>query len=282
MTPNTGRLYVVATPIGNLDDITLRAVRILKEVDFIICEDTRHSKKLLSHLGISKRLLSYYKPCESVKAKAIIAEIISGKNAALISDAGTPAISDPGELLVREARAHNIEVIPIPGPSSLTAALSVSGFKTQPFIFEGFLPKKKKEVALRLEELKKLSLTAVFYVPARDLESFLEVAKEIIPDRKIMIARELTKIHEEIKIGKAHELLNLNMEKKGEAVIIMEGEKDISNQPDYAEIKELLRQAIAHKKSFKDILKNDKFIHIKRNELYKIYEELKRGGYDRD
>ncbi len=281
MTEKTGRLYVVATPIGNLDDITIRAIKTLKEVDFIICEDTRHSKKLLAHFGISKRLISYYKPIELAKAKVIIEELRLGLEGALISDAGTPAISDPGTILVREARANNIEVIPIPGPSSLTAAISISGLKTVPFVFEGFMPKKKKEIINKFQQVKCQPYTWIFYIPARDVNDFLMLANDIIPERNILIARELTKIYEEVKIGKALDLLRLNMERKGEAVIIVEGEgrKNSSGEED---IIELVKNAISDKKSFKDIMKNDKFKHIKRNKLYKIYEELKGANDDRD
>ncbi|MCX7991776.1 MAG: 16S rRNA (cytidine(1402)-2'-O)-methyltransferase, partial [Proteobacteria bacterium] len=161
MTVKTGRLFVVATPIGNLEDITLRALKTLREVDLIVCEDTKQSRKLLSHYGISKQLISYYKPKERDKANKIIDILLSGKDVALISDAGTPAISDPGQILIDEARKNGIEILAIPGPSSLITALSVSGFKIIPFMFDGFIPKKRSDLIKRLEELKGIASTLV-------------------------------------------------------------------------------------------------------------------------
>lgn len=274
MTEKSGKLFVVATPIGNLEDITLRAIKTLKEVDIIACEDTRHSKKLLSHYGISKRLISYYKPKEHIKIQSIIKELIDGKNVALISDAGTPGISDPGEMLVKEARKNNIEVISIPGPSSIIAALSISGLKVIPFIFEGFIPKKKSDLIKRLKELEHLSCSIVYFVPPREIKDFLVTIQKIFGERRIFIGRELTKLFEEIRVGTPSELISLPINEKGEFVVIIEG-KEIRDEPIRQNIEALIREAIESKKSFKDLLKSDKFKDIKRNELYKLYQELK-------
>lgn len=276
MKEKKGRLFVVATPIGNLEDITLRALKILKEVDLIACEDTRHSRKLLSHYGISKQLISYYKPREQDKLKRIINEILSGKDTALISDAGTPAISDPGQLLIDEARKNGIDIIGVPGPSSLITALSISGFKIVPFIFEGFFPKKKNDAIKRIEKLKDINCSIVYFIPARNLLFFLNIVRDILGERRIFIARELTKIFEEIKIGTPTELIDNGIVEKGEAVVIIEGLNNKENFEKTENIETILVDAIKEKKTFKDILKNDKFKNIKRNELYKLYESLKK------
>ncbi len=276
MTEKSGRLFVVATPIGNLEDITLRALKVLKEVDIIVCEDTRHSKKLLSHYGISKNLISYYKPFEKSKINNIIELLLSGKDIALISDAGTPAISDPGDMLIKEAREKQIEVIAIPGPSSLITALSISGFQVVPFIFDGFPSKKKSEMIKRLEELKESSCNIVYFVPARGLTNFLNIVKDTLGDRRVFIGRELTKLYEEVRIGRVSEILIDSIVNKGEAVVIIECKKLKEEVVIDDEIKKELIKAIKEKKTFKDLIKNVKFRNIKRNELYKLFENLKK------
>lgn len=276
MTEKSGRLFVVATPIGNLEDITLRALKVLKEVDIIVCEDTRHSKKLLSHYGISKNLISYYKPFEKSKINNIIELLLSGKDIALISDAGTPAISDPGDMLIKEAREKQIEVIAIPGPSSLITALSISGFQVVPFIFDGFPSKKKSEMIKRLEELKESSCNIVYFVPARGLTNFLNIVKDTLGDRRVFIGRELTKLYEEVRVGRVSEILIDSIVNKGEAVVIIECKNLKEEVVIDDEIKKELIKAIKEKKTFKDLIKNVKFRNIKRNELYKLFENLKK------
>jgi 16S rRNA (cytidine1402-2'-O)-methyltransferase len=202
----SGTLYVVATPIGNLDDITMRAIRTLREVDRIACEDTRHTRRLLDHFGIAKPLVSYHEHNEQARAEELLAELAAGRNIALVSDAGTPLIADPGYRLVAEARAQGITVCPIPGPSAVLAALSASGLPTDAFYFGGFLPAKKTQRRKTLEELKDYPATLVFYeAPHRILEALEDVA-EVLGARQITLARELTKIHEEFLVGEPSEL----------------------------------------------------------------------------
>lgn len=197
----SGILYVVATPIGNLEDITLRAISTLKLVDAVVAEDTRHSKKLLSHLGISKNLISYFEYSSHYKAEAIVEKLIQGFNLALISDAGTPTLSDPGARLVALSRKNNISVIPIPGPSALLAALSVSGLPTEPLHFWGFLspkPSKRKRVYQQI-----LTLEGVhgFYESCHKIEKRLEEWKEYLNGYFIFIGKELTKKFEQTWVG---------------------------------------------------------------------------------
>jgi 16S rRNA (cytidine1402-2'-O)-methyltransferase len=202
----SGTLYVVATPIGNLEDITLRALRILREVDRIACEDTRQTRKLLDRHGISKPLVSYHEHNEQARAEELLSEIAAGSNIALVSDAGTPLIADPGYRLVAQARAQGIAVCPIPGPSAVLTALSASGLPTDAFFFGGFLPAKKTQRRKLLEEMKLYPATLVFYeTPHRVLEALDDIA-EVLGPRRVTIGRELTKIHEEFLVGEPAEL----------------------------------------------------------------------------
>jgi 16S rRNA (cytidine1402-2'-O)-methyltransferase len=202
----SGTLYVVATPIGNLEDITLRALRILREVDRIACEDTRQTRKLLDRHGISKPLVSYHEHNEQARAEELLSELAAGSNIALVSDAGTPLIADPGYRLVAQARAQGIAVCPIPGPSAVLTALSASGLPTDAFFFGGFLPAKKTQRRKLLEEMKLYPATLVFYeTPHRVLEALDDIA-EVLGPRRVTIGRELTKIHEEFLVGEPAEL----------------------------------------------------------------------------
>ncbi len=220
-----GRLYVVATPIGNLEDITLRALRILGEVAAIACEDTRQTIKLLNRHGIKKPLLSYFQPREGQRIPEIIRTLKEGRDVALVSDAGTPGISDPGFPLIREALKEGLAVVPIPGPSAVTAALSAAGLPTHRFLFAGFPPPKRSGRCKLLGELAGESATLVFYLPTRKLRDFLGEVGEILGDRRVVVARELTKVHEEFLRGRASELLAEigERELKGEATVLVEG-----------------------------------------------------------
>ena len=218
-----GKLYLVATPIGNLEDITLRALRILKEVDIIAAEDTRHTLKLLNHFEISKPLISYYKQNEKVKSKLLIEKILAGENIAIVSDAGTPGISDPGEEIVKEAIKNNIEIIPVPGACAFVNALIASGISTKEFSFIGFLSAIKKEKKEKLEDIKYETRTIILYEAPHKLKGTLECIYEILGDRNIVLARELTKIHEEFIRDKVSNILNRIDEIKGEFVILIEG-----------------------------------------------------------
>jgi 16S rRNA (cytidine1402-2'-O)-methyltransferase len=221
----SGDLYVVATPIGNLEDLTFRALRTLREVSVIVCEDTRWTRKLLNKYSIKKKLISYYHPRENQKIPQIISLLKQGKDVALVTDSGTPGISDPGYPLIREAITQGIKIIPIPGPAAITAALSAAGLPTHRFLFLGFLPPKKEATKKLLVSLKNEKATLVFYLPTRKLLSFLDLTRETIGNRQIVIAREMTKIYEEFLRGTTEELLKKLEDKKlkGEATVLISG-----------------------------------------------------------
>jgi len=199
-------LYLVATPIGNLEDITLRALRILKEVDQIACEDTRHTQKLLQHYNIQKPLVSYHEHNELTRAPELVVGMEQGAQIALVSDAGVPLVSDPGYRLVALCLRHHIPVIPIPGPSALLAALSASGLPNEEFLFAGFLPARSGERRRALERLRIEDRTIIFYEAPHRIEETLVDAHEILGDRPACLAREVTKIHEEFRRGSLAEL----------------------------------------------------------------------------
>ncbi len=203
----TGRLYLVATPIGNLEDITLRALRVLREVDLVACEDTRQTQKLLKRYGIRKRLISYHEHNEMTRAPELVIELEQGAQAALVSDAGTPVVSDPGHRLVTLCQRHHIPVVPIPGPSALLAALAASGMPTEEFLFVGFLPPRAGERRRALTELRSQHCTLVFYEAPQRLEETLQDALEILGARPAVVAREVTKVHEEFLRGTLKDLL---------------------------------------------------------------------------
>lgn len=218
-------LYIVATPIGNLDDITFRAVDVLKNVDVILCEDTREALKLLNHLGIKKRLISYYRDNERGRLKTALSLLLEGRDVALICDRGTPGVSDPAYLLVREAHKNNIPVTPVPGPSALTAAMSVCGLPTDRIVFYGFLPRKKGKKRKIMEELREREETIIFYESVHRVKETLGFIKEVFPDREMTLCRELTKKFEEIKTGNVSDVFEYYKDKepKGEFVIIIRG-----------------------------------------------------------
>ena len=222
-----GRLYIVATPIGNLEDITLRALRVLGEVAAIACEDTRQTVKILNRFGLKKPLLSYFQPREGQRIPEIIALLKAGKDLALVSDAGTPGISDPGFPLIREALKEGLPVIPIPGPSAAMAALSAGGLPTHRFLFVGFPPPKRTGLRKSLAALAGESATLVFYLPTRRLAEFLEAVRETLGDRRVVVARELTKVHEEFLRGTASGLAAAIGSRglKGEATVLVEGSR---------------------------------------------------------
>jgi len=226
-TKNTdkGIFYIVATPIGNLEDITLRALKVLRSVSVIACEDTRQTIKLLNKYKIKKKLISYFQPKEHIKIPLIIGYLEQGEDVALVSDAGTPGISDPGFPLIKKALEKGIKVIPIPGPSAVITALSAAGLPTHRFLFLGFLPPKKTAVEKLLISLKEETATLVFYVPPRKLPDFLNQIEKHLEKRNIVIARELTKIHESFLRGSPRQLLERigEIPLKGEAVILISG-----------------------------------------------------------
>lgn len=235
----TGTLYVIATPIGNLDDSSLRAIALLKEMDLIVCEDTRRSIKLLNHYGIRGRLESYHEFNETEKAEQLAVKIQSGSRVAIISDAGTPTISDPGYRLVRVCRKRGIPVLPVPGPSAAMAALSVSGLPTDEFYFIGFLPSRGKARRKKLECLKGRTPTLVFYESARRIRSCLADMLEAFGDREVLVAREMTKLHETHLFGRIAEILPAIVE-RGEFVIVVHGAEEAIEEA--IDISELSRQ----------------------------------------
>ena len=217
------KLYIVSTPIGNLEDITLRAIDVLKNSEIILCEDTRRSIKLLNHFKIQTKLISYHKFNEKKKLIEVIQYIKQGKILSLISDAGTPLLSDPGNLLIKECIKNKIEIVPIPGASSITTAMSVSGFKDQ-FLFYGFLPKKENEIKKTLSYLSENPHSQVFFIPSLKINFYLKFIKFYYPGRKIMIAKELTKMHELFYRADIDNLKLFKTPIKGElTVVISEG-----------------------------------------------------------
>jgi 16S rRNA (cytidine1402-2'-O)-methyltransferase len=222
---NKGILYVVATPIGNLEDLTFRALKVLKSVHAIACEDTRETIKLLNHYHIKKRLISYFHPKEKQKIPLIIGLLKEGKNVALVSDAGTPGLSDPGFPLIREALKNRMKIVPIPGPSAVTTALPVSGLPTHRFLFLGFPPVKKTATQKLLTSLKDETSTLVFYLPTRKIPNFLTLINDVLGPRKIVIAREMTKVYEQFIRGTSNEILEKidSMTLKGETTLLIEG-----------------------------------------------------------
>jgi 16S rRNA (cytidine1402-2'-O)-methyltransferase len=220
-----GTLYVVATPIGNLEDITHRALRVLRDVDIIACEDTRHTRKLLNHYGIKTKVTSYHDHNERERTVELLKALASGANVAIVSDAGTPSISDPGFRLVSEAGAQDIPVVALPGATALIAALVASGLPTDEFFFAGFLPARSGARRVRLAELREIPATLIFYEAPHRIAATLRDAREALGERKAVVARELTKIHEEIARGSLSELAERfsSAEKaRGEIVLLID------------------------------------------------------------
>ncbi len=273
----SGILYLVATPIGNLEDITFRAINILKEVDLIVAEDTRHTLKLLNHYEISKPLISYHRHNEEIKVEGLIEKLKKGQNIAVVSDAGTPAICDPGEVIVKEALKENIKVIPIPGACAFVNALVASGLDTKEFVFYGFLSINKKIRKEKLEQIKKENKTIILYEAPHKLKNTLEDLEEILENRKIVIARELTKIHEEFIKGTAKEILEKYTEPKGEHVILIEAnpikQEDeeklkINNMTIEEHYKYYENKGFSKNEIIKKIAKDK---GVNKNEIYKLF-----------
>jgi 16S rRNA (cytidine1402-2'-O)-methyltransferase len=272
-----GILYIVPTPIGNLEDITLRALRVLKEAEWIAAEDTRHTQHLLAHFGLKTALTSYHDHNERDKARLLVERLRSGASIALVSDAGTPAISDPGYRIVVDAIRAGIEVVPLPGASALTTALSASGLPTGRFLFEGFLPAKAQERKAKLQTLRREAATLVFYeAPHRLLDSLAEMLK-IFGDREIAVARELTKVHEEFLRGKLREVVRALADRdiKGEIVIMVHGasgEAQVSDE----ELHGTIRQLVANGIGVKEIaeLLGERY-GLAKKEVYKLALDLK-------
>ena len=266
-----GILYLVATPIGNLEDITFRAVRILKEVDLIAAEDTRKSGKLLKHYSIKTKTISYHKFNEKQRTEYLIDKLKSGKSIAVISDAGTPGISDPSEVIVKECIKNEILIIPIPGPSAVITALSASGLSTNSFSFWGFVPKTKSKQVEFLQNLISRTETMIFYESPKRVKQTLQTFLDIFGNRQIVVSKELTKIYETFFRGTIKEVLSKLDETnlKGEFVILLEGakEREISD----SKIEKLLREKIASGLSKSEAVKKvSKKFNIKKNRVYQV------------
>lgn len=268
-------LYLVATPIGNLEEITYRAIRILKEVDYIGAEDTRNTVKLLNYYNIKTKLISHHEHNIIHSIPKIINLLLEGNNIALVSDAGYPAISDPGFELVKEAIANEINVIPISGANACLDALVVSGIVPQPFIFYGFLDHQDKKKKKELENLKKYQETLVLYESPHRIAKTLKLMLEIFGDREIALCREITKKYEEIIRGKISEVLNIIDELKGEMVIVVSGNVNVIEEHIFEQtIVEHVNDYVAKGMSVKDSIKEvAKLRNIKKNEVYATYHQ---------
>ena len=259
-----GTLFVVATPIGNLEDITLRALRILREADLIACEDTRHTRKLLSHYRITTPTTSYHEHNEQQRTGWLVERLESGTDIALVSDAGTPSISDPGFRLVRAALERGIRVSPIPGACAIISALSISGRPTDSFAFLGFLPGRRAARRNRLRALRSESRTLLFFESPLRLASTLKDIDEILDSREVTVAREMTKVHEQLVTGTAAELASLfrSRRPKGEAVVVVEKSSPEADAADFVSDRELdlrfeglVDQGLSRKDAIKQLAK---------------------------
>ena len=270
MSDNKSGLYIVSTPIGNLDDITLRSLDILKNSDIILCEDTRRSLKLLNHFSIKKKLISYHKFNEKKELNKIIEYLKEGKILSLISDAGTPTLSDPGNLLIKECINNKINIFPIPGASAITASMSVAGFDDR-FIFYGFLPKKEKELEKAISDLKEENFSIIFFVPAIRINFYLKFFKIHFPNRNILIARELTKMHETLYRDTVQNIEYFKSAIKGELTVVI-SQKYIKNKVSLGN-DDLKKQAITYLKkySLKDVVE---LVSKKENVSKKIIYEM--------
>lgn len=269
-----GKLYLVATPIGNLEDITFRAIKVLKEVDLIAVEDTRHTLKLLNYYEISKPLISYHRHNEEDKSKFLIEKILNGENIAIVTDAGTPGISDPGEEIVKKAIEEEIEVIPIPGACACINALIASGLDTKLFSFYGFIPLNKKLREDTFLRIRRENKTVIIYEAPHKLRKTLEDIIEKIGDISCVVAKELTKIHEEFIRGKISDILGKITEPKGEFIILLEI-KDYEEKKQGIEEKSIeeqyeiyQKQGMDKKEIIKTIAKNKK---VSKNEIYQKF-----------
>lgn len=277
-----GTLYVVATPIGNLNDMTKRAIETLKEVDIILCEDTRTSMKLLNNFNIKNKLMSYHKYNEQEQTKNIIKLLKQDKNIAIITDAGTPCISDPGYILVKEARENNITVIPIGGISALITALSASGIETDKFTFQGFFPRETKEKTKLLEELNKTNIKVhIFYESPKRIIKTLEYLKNNLDIEKISIFKELTKLHEKNYYGTLEEVLNkLQNEEKtnqGEYTFIIKTKPKQETKQNISLEALIIDKLIKEQKTIKEIVEilNKENKNISKKDLYNASLNLK-------
>lgn len=279
-----GTLFIVATPIGNLEDITLRAIRVLKEVDLIAAEDTRHTRHLLDRYQIDTQMTSYHDHNKEEKGPVLVARLVEGKNLALVSDAGTPGISDPGYFLINLAIDQNIPIVPVPGPAAAIAALSISGLPTDSFVFEGFLPSKQTARIKRLREISKEERTIIFYEAPHKIIKTIEDMLEVLGDRRTVVTRELTKIHEETLRGTLSDILKQLKKRaiKGEFTIILHG---ASPEPEKKDIDTAgyLKNLMLHRGLTKKeaIAAAAEELGISKKEVYKVSLNIERADKDK-
>ena len=277
----SGTLYVVATPIGNLEDITFRAVRILKEADLIACEDTRHTAKLLHHYGIDKPTVSYHEHNEAARAEELVAKLEQGMNVAQVSDAGMPGISDPGYRVIKLAIERGVQVVPVPGPSALVAALAASGLPTDSFQFLGFLPARSGERRTLLESLRNAQQTTVVYeAPHRIAETMKDIVELLGAERPVVLARELTKVHEEFIRGSAAEILQRvqKHDLKGEMTLLIgkseraalpAGRKDIASR-----VEEIMREGSVDENTALKVVAKE--LGVSKSEAYRELQRVRK------
>jgi len=265
------RVYIVSTPIGNLDDMTFRGIKVLNDADLILCEDTRHSIKLLNHFNIKNKLISYHKFNEKERIDYILSLINEGKNIALISDAGTPLISDPGSILVKELIKHDIKFTVVPGANALLPALILSGFNSEEFLFIGFLPKKNSKKIDKLKTLKEIDKTLIFYSSPHELLDLLNSVYEVFENRNIAVSKEITKLHETTYRGTTKELIDefRNIEIKGEFVVVIEGNKEKKVYLTKEEVKSVFDSMVENGDNPKEVIKKlAKENNLNKRELY--------------
>ena len=276
-----GTLYIVSTPIGNLEDITYRAVRILREVDLIACEDTRHTRKLLNHFDIQTRTISYHEHNETARANELCELLDGGQSIAIVSDAGTPLLSDPGYRVVHAAIEKSIEVVPIPGATAFVAALSASGLPLDHFLFGGFLPARANARRAKLEEFRSLDATLIFYEAPHRIAATITDAVEILGNRQAVVARELTKLHEDFRRGSLDELatvISAEQSTRGEIVLMIARplsdavdlkSKSTSPAGAFAErMTQLTREGLDEKSALKKAARE---LGMKRDEAYRLW-----------
>ena len=278
--PGAGTLYLVGTPIGNMEDITLRALRVLKEVDLVACEDTRHTAQLLDHFGIEKTTVSYHEHNELTRAAELIVRLEQGDNIAMVSDAGMPGVSDPGYRLVALAVRHHIKIVPVPGASAFLSALVASGLATDSFRFSGFLPAKRGARRTILEGLRDSSRTQIFYeAPHRIVEALLDVVELLGPDRHVVVAREVTKLHEEFLRGRAEDVLATLRQRgdvKGEITLLIgkpDGQAQSNGKNVGQRVRELMSaEALDEKAALKQAAKE---FGLSKSEAYRELQRVK-------
>jgi len=278
-------LYVVATPLGNLQDISLRAIEVLKQVDLVAAEDTRRSRQLLSHFGISARMESYHSNSSAAKTQRIVEQLVAGKRVALLSDSGTPAVSDPGAELVRQATVQGVKIIPIPGPSAVTAAFSVAGISASGFLFAGYPPRKASEKRQFLEQIAAHSHPVVLYEAPHRIADTLQLLTEICPQRQIVLARELTKMHEEIQRGPVGEIAQAISDEppRGEFTLVLNPasqpppSRQVSEENIQEAVEAMLEAGLSHRDAARIV---ELLTELSRNEAYELVQRLDIGETD--